>query len=96
LVEERSKPGVQSGEENIKVTYDHYHMWIEFEISFDWILVSLMQLCLFIIYKSFTSKRSSKGGLGWRFANLALCVIEWKWDFLTNWFLSICFDFCWL
>jgi hypothetical protein len=64
LVEERSKPGVQSGEENIKVTYDHYHMCEGFEISFGLILVSLMQLCLFIIYKSFTNQGSSKGGLG--------------------------------
>jgi hypothetical protein len=64
LVEEKSKPGVQSGEENIKVTYDHYHMYVSFKFSFDLILVSLMQMCLFIIYKYSISKRSSNGGLG--------------------------------
>jgi hypothetical protein len=55
---------VQSDEENKNGTYDHYHMYDGFEISFDLILVSLMQLCLFIIYKHSTSKRSSNGGLG--------------------------------
>ena len=37
---------------------------VEFEICFDLILVSLMQMCLFIIYKSFTNNRASNGGLG--------------------------------
>ncbi len=54
---------MQSGEENKKGTYDHYHMCDGFEISFDLILVSLMHLCLFIIYKYSTSNRSSNGGL---------------------------------
>jgi hypothetical protein len=63
LVEESEDKWVQSGEENKKGTYDHYHMYVSFEFCFDLILVSLMQLCWFIIYKSFTNNRSSNGGL---------------------------------
>jgi hypothetical protein len=63
LVEESEDKWVQSGEENKKGTYDHYHMCEGFEIFFGWILVSLMQLGLFIISKHSTSKRSNKDGL---------------------------------
>jgi hypothetical protein len=52
-----------SGEEIKKWPYDHYHMLVEFEIFFDLNMVSLMHLGLFLIYKCFTNKRSSNGGL---------------------------------
>ena len=71
LVEKSEEKLVQSGEENKIGTYDHYHMYVSFKFSFDLILVSLMQMCLFIIYKYSTHNRSSNGGLGWRFAILA-------------------------
>jgi hypothetical protein len=36
----------------------------KFEFSFDLILVSLMHLGLFLIYKGFSSNGTSQGGLG--------------------------------
>jgi hypothetical protein len=63
LVEETEDKWVQSGEENKMGTYDHYHMLLRFDFSFGLILVSLMQMCLFITYEHSTSKGSSNCGL---------------------------------
>ena len=41
---------MQSGEDVINVSNDHYHMYVEFENFFDLNLVSSMHLCLFLIY----------------------------------------------
>jgi hypothetical protein len=63
LVAETKDRWVQSGEEIINGPNDHYHMLLKFDFSLGLILVSLGQLCLFFIYKSFTNHRSSNGGL---------------------------------
>ena len=59
---------MQSGEENKKWAYDHYHMYDGFAIFLELIQVSLMHLGLELISKGFTSSRSSNGGLDWSFA----------------------------
>jgi hypothetical protein len=64
LVAETKDRWVQSGEEIINSPNDHYHMLLKFDFSLGLILVSLGQLCLVFIYKSFTNNRSSNGGLG--------------------------------
>jgi hypothetical protein len=103
LVWEKSKPGVQSGEDVINGQSDHYLMWVEFEFLFDLNWVSLIQMGVLLIYKCFTNNGTSQSGLGWRFAKMAKCVCEWKmgfslylislfliWFFLTpKWFLLV-------
>jgi hypothetical protein len=55
---------VQRGQHFINGQSDHYHMYVGFAFFFDLVLVSLMHLCLFLIYKHFTNNRSSNGGFG--------------------------------
>ena len=67
---------MQRGQDFINGQSDHYHMYVGFAFFFDLVLVSLMHLCLFIIYKYSPSNRSSNGGLWGRFAKLAKVYVS--------------------
>ena len=61
-------------------------MYVEFEIFLDLILVSLMHLCLFIIYKYSPSNRSSNGGFGENLQN-------WPYVYVSEIGIFSLFDF---